>query len=286
MLSQPRNIQEAVHPGVRATGAVDPPASTTEPVRDGQLGAPTGSGGSSTIVDLDLTVPQESGGQTDIEMTGATSGVGHNQVLQGLDGGVHRVPVISLVGNGANGKDQTVVGESAGGKGPLTVSTEMEVDTLDGNKGPETSPAQKGPIQSSMVTPRISQHIPINEAHLTYSNLNLDAMIKGIKNARPRSGGNGETFVSVRVIHRNQGEFPSTKVYECIQKFCKYLHKADPTSTINPLYNGEEEDSHKVVPTTEPTSIPSNMLGLYNHIQICNSYTMSPAKRNDERGNP
>jgi hypothetical protein len=40
-----------------------------------------------------------------MEMTGATSGIGHNQALQGLDGGVHRVPAISLVGNGVDGED-------------------------------------------------------------------------------------------------------------------------------------------------------------------------------------
>jgi hypothetical protein len=89
-------------------------------------------------------------------MTGTTSGVGHNQVLQGLNGGVHRVPAISLVGNGADGEDQTAAGESAGDKGPPTASTEMEFDKSDGNKGLETSPAWKGPIQFSMVTPRIS----------------------------------------------------------------------------------------------------------------------------------
>ncbi len=130
-----------MNPGVRTTGAADPPASTTGPVGDGQLVVPTGGGGSATMVDLDLTIPQESGGQTDIEMTGATSGVGHDHILQGLDGGVHRVPAISPVGNGADGEDQTAAGQSAGGKGPPTASTEMEVDTSDGNKGPETSPA-------------------------------------------------------------------------------------------------------------------------------------------------
>ncbi len=156
VLAQPSNIQEAVNPGVRATGAVDPPASATGPVGDSQLVVPTGGRGSTTMVDLNLTIPQESGGQTDIEMTGATSGVGHDQVLQGLDEGVHRVPAISPVGNGLDGEDQTVAGESAGGKGPPMASTEMEVNTLDRNKGPETSPAQKGPIQFSMVTPRIS----------------------------------------------------------------------------------------------------------------------------------
>jgi hypothetical protein len=159
VLTQPSNIREAVNPGGRATGAVDLPASATGPVGDGQLVVPTGGGSSATTAKYNLTIPQKSGGQTDIEMTGATSGTGHDQVLQVLKGGVHRVPGISLVGNGVDGEDQKAAGELAGGKGPLTAFTEMEVDTLDGNKGPETSPAWKWPIQSSMVTPRISQHI-------------------------------------------------------------------------------------------------------------------------------
>ncbi len=37
---------------------------------------------------------------------------------------------------------------------------------------------------------------------------------------------------------------------------------------------------------TEPSSFPSNMQGLHNHIQICNLYTMSPANGNDDEGNP
>jgi hypothetical protein len=121
-------------------------------------------------------------------MTGATSGIGHDQALQGLNGGVHRVPAISLVGNGVDSKDQTMAGELSGGKGPPTASTEMEVDMPDGKKSPEISPAQKGPIQSLIVTPRISWHIPINEAHLAYINSNSVA-IKGIKNTRPCSRG-------------------------------------------------------------------------------------------------
>jgi hypothetical protein len=101
-----------------------------------------------------------------------------------------------------------------------------------------------------------------------------------------RSGGIGETSLSMMVDHRNQGKSPSIKVYECIQKFYKYLHKADPMATINPLYNEEEEDGHKFVPITESSSFPSNMLSLHNHIQICNPYTMSPENGNDDEGNP
>ena len=126
---------------------------------------------------------------------------------------MHRVSAISLVGKGVDSEDQIVSRELAWGMEPLTASTEMEVDIPDEKKSPEISPVQKGPIQSLMVTPRISWHIPINEAHLAFINSNLDA-IKGIKNTRPCSGGNGETFVSMTVNHRNQGRSPSIKVYE------------------------------------------------------------------------
>ncbi len=97
---------EVVHPLATATGSVE----------DGQPVAPTGSGGSTTIVDYNITIPQESGGQADMEMTGATTGVGHDQAQKGLDGGVHRVPDISLVGKVADGEDQTAAGELAWGK--------------------------------------------------------------------------------------------------------------------------------------------------------------------------
>jgi hypothetical protein len=93
-----------------STRVVHPLATATGSVKDGQPVAPTGSGGSATIVGHNMTIPQESGGQADTEMTGATSGVGHNQALQGLDGGVHWVPAVSLVGKGVNGEDQTAAG--------------------------------------------------------------------------------------------------------------------------------------------------------------------------------
>jgi hypothetical protein len=54
-------------------------------------------------------------------------------------------------------------------------------------------------------------------------------------------------------------------------------------TTINPLYNEEEEDGLKFVPITEPSLF---LLSLHNHIQICNSYTTSLANRNDDEGNP
>jgi hypothetical protein len=60
-----------------------------------------------------MTTHQESGGQADMKMTGATSGIGHDQALQGLDGDVHRVSAIFLVGKGVDSEEQTAAGELA-----------------------------------------------------------------------------------------------------------------------------------------------------------------------------
>jgi hypothetical protein len=94
-----------------STGVVHPLATATGSVKDGQPVALTRSRGGATIVNHDMTIPQESGGQADTEITGATSGVDHNQALQGLDESVHRVPAISLVGKGVDSEDQTAPGE-------------------------------------------------------------------------------------------------------------------------------------------------------------------------------
>jgi hypothetical protein len=114
----------------------------TGSVEHGQTIAPTGSGVGATIVNYDMTTPQESGGQADTEMTGTTSGIGHDQALQGLDGGVHRVPAISLIGKGVDGEDQTAAGELAWGKEPPMASTEVEVNIPDGKRSPGISPAK------------------------------------------------------------------------------------------------------------------------------------------------
>jgi hypothetical protein len=201
--AQPSNIQDVANPGEMSTGVVHPLATATGSVEHSQPVAPTGSGGGATIVNHNMTTLQESGGQADTEMT------------QGLDGGVHRVSTISLVGKGVDGEDQTATGELAWGKEPPTASTEMEVKIPDGKRSPGISPAQKGPIQSLMVTPRISWHIPINEAHLAFIKSNSDA-IKGIKNTHPCSRGNGETFVSIkeRLDHIRTPIF-ARRCYQC-----------------------------------------------------------------------
>jgi hypothetical protein len=80
MLAQPSNICGAVNPEVRATGAPDSPASATVSVGNGQSVVPFGGKGSATMADLDLTIPHDSRGLTDIEMTGATAVASHDQV--------------------------------------------------------------------------------------------------------------------------------------------------------------------------------------------------------------
>ncbi len=111
--AQPSNLQNVMNPEEMSTGVVHPLSPATGSVGESQTVAPTGSRGGTTIVNHNMTTPQESGGHADTEMTGATSSVGHNQALQGLDGGVHRVSTISLVGKGVDGEEQTARGELA-----------------------------------------------------------------------------------------------------------------------------------------------------------------------------
>ncbi len=144
MLTQPSDIHEAVNSGVMANGAVDPPAITIGSIGDGQsVSAPLSGGkGCALMADLDLAIPHL-GGPIDTEMTSATAGASLDQASLSLSRGVPRVPTTSLVGIGVDGENQTAAGEPTGGKGPLTVSTEVEVDTSYKQKGLETSQAQK-----------------------------------------------------------------------------------------------------------------------------------------------
>ncbi len=144
MCTQLSYIREAVSSGEKKTGAIDPPAIATGSIGDSQSVAapPSGGKGCAPMADLGLTIPHM-GDLMDIEMTSATAGASPNQVPLSLSGGVHKVPTTSLVGISMDSEDQTAAGEPSGGKGPLTVSTEIEVHMWDKQKGLETSPAQK-----------------------------------------------------------------------------------------------------------------------------------------------
>lgn len=140
-------------------------------------------------------------------------------------------------------------------------------------------------LRSSMVTPKVWRIIPIDEAHLQYITSDPDA-VQGIWNVRPCSKGLGETFVSMTVIHKKQGVTPSVKVYESIKGFFTLLHKANLATRIKPLYEVEEDDAVKFEPIADPSNFPLDMIGLGNYVQISKAYTMSPAFRNDDEGNP
>ena len=159
---------------------------------------------------------------------------------------------------------------------------DQEIGThIDLTSSPRTSTA----LRSSMVTPKVTRKIPINEAHLNYINAEEDA-VQGIRNVRPRSKGTGETFVSMTVIHKKQGVTPSVRVYESIKGLYTLLHKADPSVRLNPLYEVENDDAVKFLPIGDPSALPLDMIGLGNCVQIGNAYTMSPAFGTDDNGNP
>ncbi len=63
--AQPSNKQDVMNPGEMSTGVIHPLSPAKRSVKHGQPIAPTGCRGGATIVDHDMTTPQESGGQAD-----------------------------------------------------------------------------------------------------------------------------------------------------------------------------------------------------------------------------
>jgi hypothetical protein len=59
--AKPRNVQDVANPGEMSTGVVHPLATTAGSIKHGQPIVPTGSWGGTTVVNHNMTSPQESG---------------------------------------------------------------------------------------------------------------------------------------------------------------------------------------------------------------------------------
>jgi hypothetical protein len=96
--------------------------------------------------------------------------------------------------------------------------------------------------------------------------------------------GDGITMVSMTVYHKEHGVDPGLNVYNCLRETYSLLLRADPTTVIPALYEdayGPSFDS----PITSLEDFPPDTMGLGNHVQISNVYTLSPIFGTDEAGN-
>ena len=73
-------------------------------------------------------------------------------------------------------------------------------------------------------------------------------------------------------------------VYKCLRETYSLLLQADPTTVIPALYEYAYGPSSNSPITSLEDFLPDTM-GLGNHIQISNVYTLSPSFRTDEAGN-
>ncbi len=133
-------ICDAVSSSEKASRVLDPPAMATGSIGNSQPVAapPLGGDCSAPMADPGLTIPQK-GGLTDIKTASAIVGARIDQEAVSPSGGLLRVSNTPLAGTGVDGDDQTGAVEPPGGKGHLTVSTGMEVETSDKQKDQETS---------------------------------------------------------------------------------------------------------------------------------------------------
>ncbi len=104
------------------------------------------------------------------------------------------------------------------------------------------------------------------------------------QNARPQSTGDGITMVLMPVYHKEHGVDPGSNVYKCLWETYSLLLQAGPTTVIPALY----EDAYGPSSGSSITSLedfPPDTMGLGNHVQISNVYTLSPTFGTDEARN-
>jgi hypothetical protein len=93
-------------------------------------------------------------------------------------------------------------------------------------------PAPSSSILHALAQPR---HIPLNTKALEAIQT-LTALMETPRNLRPQSSGNGVTFASIAIFHKDPMVDHSINVYDCLKNVFELLLHADPQTTILPLY--------------------------------------------------
>jgi hypothetical protein len=109
------------------------------------------------------------------------------------------------------------------------------------------------------------------------------ALVEILCNLRPRSSGNGVTFASIAIFHKDPMVDPGFNVYDCLKNVFELLLRADPRTTILPLY--ADEAGVTINPISMVSGYPTDVLGLGNYAQISNPYTLSKMVGKDAEGN-
>ena len=91
-------------------------------------------------------------------------------------------------------------------------------------------------------------------------------------------------MVSMTVYHKEHGVDPGSNMYKCLRETYSLLLRADPTTVIPALYEDACRPSSDS-PITSLEDFPPDTMGLGNHVQIINVYTLSPTFGMDEAGN-
>ena len=102
-------------------------------------------------------------------------------------------------------------------------------------------------------------------------------------NLCPRSSGNGVTNASIAIFHRDSSVDLGLNVYKCLKQVFELLLCANPRSTVLPLY--ADEAGATILLITTVTCYLTDILGLANHAQISNPYTLSKVVGKDAEGN-
>jgi hypothetical protein len=108
-------------------------------------------------------------------------------------------------------------------------------------------------------------------------------LVETPRNLRPQSSGNGVTFASMAIFHKDPMMDPGINMYDCLKKVFELLLRADPQTTILPLY--ADKGRVMINPISTVAEYPTDVLGLGNYAQISTSYTLTKMVGKDAKEN-
>jgi hypothetical protein len=132
-------------------------------------------------------------------------------------------------------------------------------------------------------------HAPVQPRHILLNTKAFEAiqtptaLVETPRNLRPWSSGNGVTFASIAIFHKDPMVDPSINVYDCLKNVFELLLHADPQTTILTLY--ADKAGVMINPILTVSGYPTDVLGLGNYAQIINPYTLSKMVGKDTEGN-
>jgi hypothetical protein len=179
------------------------------------------------------------------------------------------------------------VGEATGEETQLGSKTYLKSPAAIDSFNSPTQVSTKIPASTVLIVSALgtltNSIIPLNTKAFEAIRNTQEVLV--FQNTHPKSTGAVVTFVSITICHKVHGANPGATVYSSIKWSFELLLKADPSTSIQALYEDKNGPTLLTAPIEAMRDLPLDVMGLFNYVQVSNAYTLSPAFGKDGEGN-